>query len=135
MVMGQRQVVAALCAAMTWSLFATPAAAMNAALRFGAPAKISRMSFDATDYPAAFFEASHFLQLESAIGATARTSQRSCDLRSVAAIKCALVTDEASSECEERTAMRLRGGGYHRTPAWKGGSLHQRIPGDSALRR
>ena len=96
---------------MTWSLFATPATAMNAALRFGAPTKISRMSFDATAYPAAFFEASHMLQLESETKNSERSIASHHDLRSVTAI----VADEDSSECEDRTTMRLLSGEHHRT--------------------
>ncbi|KAJ1495302.1 hypothetical protein T484DRAFT_1740985 [Baffinella frigidus] len=66
---GQRQAVAALCAVMTWSLFATPAAALQRPVHAGLhrhlqlrdhfPTKLSRMSFEVTAYPAAFFEASH----------------------------------------------------------------------------
>jgi len=112
---GRRQAVAALCAVMTWSLFATPAAAMNAALRFGPPTKISRMSFDATAYPAIFFEASHMLQLESESKNCEGSIASHHDLRSVTAIGCAFVADDDSSECEERTTMRLHGGERHRT--------------------
>ncbi|KAJ1464609.1 hypothetical protein T484DRAFT_1829111 [Baffinella frigidus] len=99
---GHRHAVAALCAAVAWSLLAKPAAAVN--VRFGAPTKLSRMSFDVTDLPAAFFEASHDIhQVQRRCLGRSR-----CDLRSVAAIKCAPVIDEDSSESEARNAMRLR---------------------------
>jgi hypothetical protein len=100
---------------MTWSLFATPAAAMDAALRFGAPTKISRMSFEVTDFPAAFFEASHNLQLESESKTLVRFVASHHDLRTVAAIECAIVTDEDSSECEAPSTMPLRCGQRLRT--------------------
>jgi hypothetical protein len=132
---GQRQAVAALCAVMTWSLLATPAAAMNAALNFRAPTKISRMSFDVTAYPAAFFEASHALQVESENKTLERFMGMHRDLRSVAAIERALDTDEDSSECEEPNTLRLRGGQSHGAPAWRMEPLHQRRKGGSALRR
>ena len=129
---GQRHAVAALCTIMAWSLFVAPAAAMSAALHFGAPTKISRMSFDASAYPAAFFEASH-IESENTMFTRLIGSHR--DLHSVAAIECALETDEDSSECEERSTMRLRGGEHQRTPAWMMVSHHQRRKGYITLRR
>jgi hypothetical protein len=132
---GQRQAVAALCAVVAWSLFVTPAAAMSAALHFGAPTKISRMSFDVPAYPAAFFEASHIMHLESEHKTFTKFIGSHHDFRSVAAIECALETDEDSSECQERSTMRLRGGQRHRKPAWMMESLHQRREGKSTLRR
>jgi hypothetical protein len=105
---------------------------MSAALHFGAPTKISRMSFDVSAYPAAFFEASH-IESENTIFTRLIGSHR--DLRSVASIECALETDEDSSECEERSTMRLRGGQRQRTPVWMMESLHQRRKEDNGLRR
>jgi len=132
---GQRQAVVSLCAVMAWSLFVTPAAAMSAALHFGAPTKLSRMSFDVPAYPAAFFETSHIMHLESEKSIFARFIGSHRDLRSVAAIECTLDTDEDSSECEEQTTMRLRGGQRHRKSVWMMESLHLRRKGDRALRR
>ncbi|KAJ1474560.1 hypothetical protein T484DRAFT_1751548 [Baffinella frigidus] len=98
---GHRQVVAALCAVVAWSLFAPTSC--SAALNFGAPTKLSRMSFDVADYSMTFFKASHtILPLNN------KSSASHPHLRSVAAIQCALATDEDSSECEALNTMRLR---------------------------
>jgi len=104
---GQRHAAAALCAAMAWSFFATPVAA-SAALHFGTPTKLSRMSFDVTAYPASFFEASYISRnSENETLAKYMASHRAP--RSVAAIECALATDEHKT-------IRLRGGERRR---WK----------------
>jgi hypothetical protein len=120
---------------MTWSLFATQAAAMSAALHFGAPTKISRMSFDVTAYPAAFFEASHMLQLENEDNIFERSIASHHDLHSVTAIGCAIVIDKDSSECEAPNTMRLRSRECHGRPARKVESLHRHRKGHSTLRR
>ena len=109
---GQRLVAAALCAVMVWSLFATPAAAMSAALHFGTPTKLSRMSFDVTAYPASFFEASCISRQQSENETLANFMASHHPHQSVAALECALVNDEQKT-------IRLRGGDRRSKPAWK----------------
>jgi len=132
----------ALCAAMAWSFSATPVAAMSAALHFGTPTKLSRMSFDVTAYPAAFFEASYISrQLERDKRNENKKFMAShrapCAPRSVAAIECTLVTDlreypagaratndhmhgrrSPSTRTDEQKTIRLRGGARRSKPGF-----------------
>ena len=108
----QRLAAAVLCAVMVWSFFATPAAAMSAALHFGTPTKLSRMSFDVTAYPASFFEASCISRQQSENETLVNFMASHHLPPSVVAVECALVDDEQKT-------IRLRGGDRRSKPAWK----------------